>query len=309
VAGAGRAAGDKSINKSVPVFVVQFPEALQSYNRYAYVLNAPLQYTDPTGYTVGLSGVNKDIEVTSCGTGCSGYSQPLQMPLNLGGASMGPVGSYAISVSFAANPALSGTSIWGVASAGDAATNGKPAKKDGQGSSMTGRASQGGGQRSNSQKAAEGKSDGSVTRVVVEAHAEDGDEGEPAFSMDAYKAKEWEELKELYAFAMLYSPVGPEAWALKAVGALKAGIIVGRAAGPVYKTTKEATAAAQKLGYQKIKETIRGEAIYRKGSSFITRDATAHKRGAWKMADSVKALGSKETRLGTFDQNLKRIGD
>jgi hypothetical protein len=29
----------------------------------------------------------------------------------------------------------------------------------------------------------------------------------------------------------------------------------------------------------------------------------------WKMAKSVKELGSKKTRMGTYDKNLKRIGD
>ena len=31
--------------------------------------------------------------------------------------------------------------------------------------------------------------------------------------------------------------------------------------------------------------------------------------GVWKMADSVSNLGSKKTRLGTYDANLVRIGD
>jgi filamentous hemagglutinin len=31
--------------------------------------------------------------------------------------------------------------------------------------------------------------------------------------------------------------------------------------------------------------------------------------GSWKMADSVKNLGKKETRMGTYDAKLKRIGD
>ncbi|WP_303638394.1 toxin C-terminal domain-containing protein [Stenotrophomonas tuberculopleuritidis] len=33
-----------------------------------------------------------------------------------------------------------------------------------------------------------------------------------------------------------------------------------------------------------------------------------HNGGAWKAAKSVKALGSRDTRLGTFDSSLKRIG-
>jgi RHS repeat-associated protein len=35
---------------------VQFIGNLQSYNRYSYVLNNPLRYTDPTGFFLGLSG-------------------------------------------------------------------------------------------------------------------------------------------------------------------------------------------------------------------------------------------------------------
>ncbi|MGO8579452.1 toxin C-terminal domain-containing protein, partial [Rhizobium leguminosarum] len=31
--------------------------------------------------------------------------------------------------------------------------------------------------------------------------------------------------------------------------------------------------------------------------------------GAWKMATSIKNLGSKATRLGTYDTNINRIGD
>ena len=32
--------------------IVQFPGNLQAYNRYSYVLNNPLRYTDPTGYFI-----------------------------------------------------------------------------------------------------------------------------------------------------------------------------------------------------------------------------------------------------------------
>ncbi|CAN7716190.1 toxin C-terminal domain-containing protein [Pseudorhodoferax sp. LjRoot39] len=48
---------------------------------------------------------------------------------------------------------------------------------------------------------------------------------------------------------------------------------------------------------------------YLRGKDFITRDLDGHNGGAWKMADSVKNLASKETRAGTYDRNLKRIGD
>ncbi|MBJ9978520.1 DUF637 domain-containing protein, partial [Pseudomonas sp. S30] len=79
---------------------------------------------------------------------------------------------------------------------------------------------------------------------------------------------------------------------------------------PVYRTTKEAKVAAEALGYQKISETVHGgQAVFRKGKSYITRDLDGHNGGAWKMASSVKALESRTTRDGTFDKNLNRIGD
>ncbi|WP_436799981.1 toxin C-terminal domain-containing protein [Pseudomonas synxantha] len=41
----------------------------------------------------------------------------------------------------------------------------------------------------------------------------------------------------------------------------------------------------------------------------MTRDLDGHNGGAWKAATSIKDLNSKSMRLGTFDLNLKRIGD
>ena len=79
---------------------------------------------------------------------------------------------------------------------------------------------------------------------------------------------------------------------------------------PIFKTTAEATAAANSLGFQKINETVHGQAAYKKGRQYITRDVDGHNGGAWKMATSVKKLGSKATRDGTFSADLKtRIGD
>ena len=80
--------------------------------------------------------------------------------------------------------------------------------------------------------------------------------------------------------------------------------------GPIFKTTKEATQAAEALGYRRINETVNGQAVYTNGKSYISRDVDGHNGGAWKEADSVKNLGTKESRNGTFNADLsKRIGD
>jgi Novel toxin 21 len=79
---------------------------------------------------------------------------------------------------------------------------------------------------------------------------------------------------------------------------------------PVFQTTAQATAAAEKLGYTKTNELSSGQAVYKKGNSYITRDVDGHNGGAWKRASSVANLGSKATRDGTYNANLTlRIGD
>jgi RHS repeat-associated protein len=75
------------------------------------------------------------------------------------------------------------------------------------------------------------------------------------------------------------------------------------------KTNKEADEAAAKLGYKETGEYSHGQKVYKKGGKYITQDVDKHNGGEWKMADSVKNLGSKRTRMGTYDGNLKRIGD
>jgi filamentous hemagglutinin len=67
---------------------------------------------------------------------------------------------------------------------------------------------------------------------------------------------------------------------------------------------KQPKGQASKLGFQKIKQKIKGEAIYKKGNYYITRDNTGHNGGAWKMAKSIKNLASDKTRLGTFNKDL-----
>ncbi|WP_343583468.1 hemagglutinin repeat-containing protein [Herbaspirillum sp.] len=78
---------------------------------------------------------------------------------------------------------------------------------------------------------------------------------------------------------------------------------------PVFRTNGEASIAAEALGYQRINEMIKGQAVFKKGNFYITRDIDGHNGGAWKMANSVENLGSKNSRLGTYDINLNRIGD
>ncbi len=79
--------------------------------------------------------------------------------------------------------------------------------------------------------------------------------------------------------------------------------------GSVKMTIKQATEAARKLGFNKIKETSHGQPIFKKGNKYITPDVDSHNGGVWKMADSVKNLGSRSSRMGTYDANLNRIGD
>ena len=106
-------------------------------------------------------------------------------------------------------------------------------------------------------------------------------------------------------------PVVPALGTIARVGKGAERVIEARAlAAPVYQTTKEAKAAAGALGFKRIKETVHdGQAVFTDGKRYITRDLDGHNGGAWKMANSVEKLGSKETRRGTYDVNLKRIGD
>ena len=82
----------------------------------------------------------------------------------------------------------------------------------------------------------------------------------------------------------------------------------------VHNSCKEVEAVAKKLGYSKVKgQQSHGQAVFanKKASRelrFITPDLDSHNGGYWKAASSIKNLGSKTTRSGTYDMFLRRIG-
>ena len=71
-------------------------------------------------------------------------------------------------------------------------------------------------------------------------------------------------------------------------------------------TPREAAAA---LGFRPCNERSHGQPVFTDGRRYITPDVDSHNGGAWKMANSSRALGSRNTRSGTYDANLNRIGD
>ncbi len=130
-------------------------------------------------------------------------------------------------------------------------------------------------------------------------------------------------LQTLLDVAALLPVVGGIKYADETADALKAAAKHGDNATPAIKqpiktreikpirrlTAKEATIAAKKLGFSPINQQSHGQPIFKKGHKYITPDLDSHNGGVWKMADSVKGLANKKTRLGTYDANLKRIGN
>ncbi|UTR17053.1 SAR2788 family putative toxin [Salipaludibacillus sp. LMS25] len=76
---------------------------------------------------------------------------------------------------------------------------------------------------------------------------------------------------------------------------------------------KLAGTIAKKLGYKATNYKSQGAKIYErtsgKGLKFIVRDKTSHNGGVWKGASKRSDLGSWQTRSGTYNLELKRIGD
>ncbi|MET4560545.1 hypothetical protein ABIA69_001689 [Lysinibacillus parviboronicapiens] len=83
-----------------------------------------------------------------------------------------------------------------------------------------------------------------------------------------------------------------------------------------YRTDKEADVAAEILGYKRVPGVkSHGRAVYTNGKEYISPDTprkttgSTDNGGVWKKANSPEDLFRKETRKGTYDKNLNRIGD
>ena len=79
--------------------------------------------------------------------------------------------------------------------------------------------------------------------------------------------------------------------------------------GTVITQDRESDKAAEELGFSKTNYRSHGQPVYKKGNRYITPDIDSHSGETWKMADSVDNLRSKNTRMGTYDSQLNRIGD
>ncbi|WP_280668855.1 MULTISPECIES: polymorphic toxin-type HINT domain-containing protein [unclassified Kitasatospora] len=77
-------------------------------------------------------------------------------------------------------------------------------------------------------------------------------------------------------------------------------------------TSKQATDLAKFLGYRDTGQRLKGQKIFTNGKTFISQDIGdgdgSHNGGTWKLAKSIKDLGSKSTRTGTYDAMLNKIG-
>ena len=62
-------------------------------------------------------------------------------------------------------------------------------------------------------------------------------------------------------------------------------------------------------GYRKTNYKSHGQSVYTNGKNYISPDRDGHNGGIWKMAKDEKLLKRKETRMGTYDVNLNRVGD
>ncbi|NJJ36519.1 hypothetical protein GSQ51_18240 [Clostridioides difficile] len=74
----------------------------------------------------------------------------------------------------------------------------------------------------------------------------------------------------------------------------------------MHKTTKEVAVIAEKMGYKKTGRFCHGQAVFfnKRSKSYISADVDSHAGGFWKKASSIKNLGSKLLRDGTYNEDL-----
>ena len=72
-------------------------------------------------------------------------------------------------------------------------------------------------------------------------------------------------------------------------------------------TNSQITDMATRLGFRPTNFTSQRQIVFTDGKNFITQDITSHTGGLWKMARTPEGLGSKTTRMGTYDYDLNYI--
>jgi len=108
---------------------------------------------------------------------------------------------------------------------------------------------------------------------------------------------------------------GPEGEEVSALDKLNYQIMIYATGKFLVVTSRGINPSKRKLkipdGFREVKGvSSKGQPVLRKGRIYITPDIDSHKGGAWKMADSPKNLGSKTTRMGTYNEDLtNKVGN
>ena len=62
-------------------------------------------------------------------------------------------------------------------------------------------------------------------------------------------------------------------------------------------------------GYRKVKFRSKEMPVFYNGKNYISPDRDGHNGGVWKMAKKKHELENRSVRTGTYDKDLKRIGN